>query len=75
MKKLIEFLNRLEKEKIYFKLDKVRNSVLVEVSVPGERWEVEFFEDGSIEIEKYLSNGEIFDETEIDVLFTNFSDN
>ena len=27
------------------------------VSVPGERWEVEFFCDGSVEVERFVSNG------------------
>jgi hypothetical protein len=32
---------------------------MVLVTVPGERWEVEFFADGSIEVERFISNGEI----------------
>jgi hypothetical protein len=38
---------------------------MVVVAVPGERWEVEFFDDDSVEVERFVSNGEI--ETE-DVL-------
>ncbi len=39
-----------------------RRTVMVMVSVPGERWEVEVFEDGSVECEKFMSNGQIRDE-------------
>jgi len=48
MKQLIEFLEALEEKKIYFRLNKIRDSILVEIAVPGERWEVEFFEDGTV---------------------------
>ena len=33
---------------------------MVTVAVPGELWEVEFFEDGSVEVERYKSDGTIF---------------
>ena len=69
MKKLITFLERLEERKIYYKLNKVRNAIMVEVAIPGERWEVEFFVDGDVEVEKFISNAEIFDEKELEQLF------
>lgn len=74
MGKLIAFLNRLESSKIYYTLNKVRDSILVEVVVPGERWEVEFFENGTVEIEKFLSNGQLYREEEIEKLIANFRD-
>ena len=41
IKGLIDFLNKLEARKIYFKLNKVRpDAIMVEVAVPGQRWEV-----------------------------------
>ena len=74
MKKLIDFLNELEDRKIHYKLDKTNDDyVMVEVTVPGERWEIEF-SDTDIRIEKFLSDGNIFDEAEIKTLFDNFSD-
>ena len=69
MKKLIDFLERLEEKKIYYKLNKVRDAIMVEVVIPGERWEVEFFANGNVEIEKFISNAEIFDEKELEQLF------
>ena len=71
---LIDFLEELEKRKIFFYLSKIRDSVLVEISVPGQRWEVEFMANGSIEIEKFISEGIIYDSKEIDILFNEFSD-
>ena len=69
MKKLLEFLNKLEETNIYYKLNKVRDAIMVEVAIPGERWEVEFFSDGQIEVEKFISDGVIHDETEFKSLF------
>ena len=57
MKELFDFLDQLESRKIYFTLSRIRDSVLVEVSGPGERWEVEFFADGSVQVEKFKSEG------------------
>ena len=74
MKELIKFLEKLDDNKIYYKLNKIRDSILVEIAVPGERWEVEFFEDGNIEIEKFTSTGTIFDSSELQTLFDNHSD-
>ena len=74
IKSLITFLETLEERGIYYKLDKIRDSILVEVTVPGQRWEIEFMNDGSIEIEKFLSDGTIFDGDELEVLFRDFSD-
>ncbi len=30
---------------------------MVKVAVPGERWEVEFFEDGRVDVEVFRSSG------------------
>ena len=72
MKKLIDFLNKLEEKNIYYTLNKVRDAVMVEVAVPGERWEVEFFADGAVEVERFVSEGEICGESELEKLFLNF---
>jgi hypothetical protein len=74
MKKLLEFIEELENRKIHFNLSKIRDSILVEVVVPGQRWEIEFFSDNHVEIEKFISTGVIYDQDEIEVLFRDFSD-
>lgn len=75
---LLAFLRRLEQAKIWYRLNQIRDDALmVEVHVPGERWEVELVDYGDEvrwEIERYVSNGKIDDETALDELFTKFSD-
>ena len=70
MKKFLDFLGELEKRNIYYRLNKVNDSVLVEIAVPGERWEVEFLPDGNIQVEKFISVGNIADESALEELFT-----
>lgn len=67
--KLIDFLEKLEELKIYYKLNKIRDSILVEIAIPGERWEVEFMCDGSVVVEKFKSDLELYDESEFENLF------
>ena len=47
---------------------------MIEVTVPGQRWEIEFLEDGTVDIEKFISDGKMYDSNELDVLFTEFAD-
>ena len=55
--KFIKFLEKLEDKNIYYKLNKIReDSIMVEVTIPGQRWEIEYntYDNGSnyiIEIE------------------------
>ena len=42
---------------------------MVEVAIPGERWEVEFFADGHVEVEKFIGQAEILGEEELERLF------
>lgn len=72
MDQLLDFLNKLEEHSIYYRLNKVRDAILVEIAVPGARWEVEFLRDGEIEVEKFISNGEICDGSALDALFDAF---
>jgi len=51
---LLEFLGKLEDLRAEYRLARIRKeSVMVEVYAPGEHWEVEFMDDGSLEIERY----------------------
>jgi len=47
---------------------------MIEVAVPGQRWEIEFLEDGTIEIEKFISDRKMYDKAELEVLFRDYSD-
>jgi len=71
MQKLLDFINRLEQPKIHYTLEHNRDeTVMVLVVVPGERWEVEFYADGEVEIEVFRSQGVIAGtETELERLF------
>ena len=74
-RKLTRFLKRLEDKKIFYKLDTVRDDyIMVEVAVPGQRWEVEFSPDGDVVVERYKSFENVGDEKLLAYLFENFSD-
>jgi hypothetical protein len=54
--RLLDFLNRLDRARIFYTLGHTRpESVIVDISLPGWRWEVEFMVDGSLDIERYES--------------------
>jgi hypothetical protein len=46
---------------------------LLDVTVPGERWEIDLLRDGSIEIEVCKSDGTIHGEPRLEELFRRFS--
>ncbi len=66
---LIAFIQQLNEAKLWYRLDSVRDAILVMVSTPGTRWEVEFFEDGRVEVERFRSDGRIDDEQALSGLF------
>ncbi|MDZ8069072.1 MAG: hypothetical protein RMY64_26240 [Nostoc sp. DedQUE08] len=73
--KLITFLSQLEQETISYTLAHHRDeTIMVNVAVAGERWEVEFFEDGSVEVERFISSGEINGEEVFSELFAMYSE-
>lgn len=47
--------------------------MMVLVTVPGERWEIEFFADDSVEVEVFKSSGEIKGELKLERLFAEFT--
>lgn len=54
LQKLLDFLVELDQRKLFYRLSRVRaEAIMVEVAVPGERWEVEFFADGTVEVEVF----------------------
>lgn len=73
--KLVTFLNQLGEKKISYTLAHHRDeTIMVNVAVAGERWEVEFFEDGSVEVERFVSSGEINGEEAFSDLFAMYSE-
>lgn len=41
---------------------------MVIVATPGSRWEVEFMDEGTVEVERFRSDGTIWDERVLDEL-------
>ena len=72
--KLLDFVNRLDAVKMSYRLSHFRvETIAVELAIPGERWEVEFFADGSVEVERFRSDGRIStDESLLTELIDNY---
>jgi hypothetical protein len=51
--RLLEFLDQLEGVNIHYDLKHVRDSIMVSVYIPQGIWEIEFFEDGTVEVEQF----------------------
>jgi hypothetical protein len=77
-RQMLSLLRRLDEAKIYHRLGQCRDDALmIEVHVPGERWEIEFVDyddEVHVEIERFRSIGEMCDESALDELFARFSD-
>jgi hypothetical protein len=72
---LFDVLQRLEAAKIWFQLRQEREDfIMIEICVPGERWEIEVERDGHLEIEIFKSDGKIHDEAMLEKLFSEFTD-
>ena len=58
---IFEFIRELDGSRTHYVLTSGREgAVMVQVTLPGERWEIEFFDDRQPEIEVFLSNGSMF---------------
>lgn len=53
-----QFLAELDERHVQYHLLIVRpEALMVSIAVPGERWEVEFFDDGHAELERFQTRG------------------
>lgn len=50
---LLRFVFKLQHENIQFRLECVRDSIMVCIPTPSKHYEVEFFEDGHIDVQKF----------------------
>ena len=67
----------MECEKIWYRLEHIRDAIdaiMVQSAVPGERWDIEFFGDGRVEVERVRSDGLIGGDRMLETLFREFSD-
>ena len=70
-----EVIAGLNRARIMHSITSIREgAIMIDAAVPGERWEIEVFEDGHVEIERYVSNGEIADEAALHRLLAQFPD-
>ncbi len=55
---VLRFCNELNERRASYKLSIDRpEAIRVTLDVPGERWEIDFFPDGEIELDRYVSQG------------------
>ncbi len=72
---MLNLLRELESRNIFFTIERhCDEGVMIVASVPGQRWEIEFLEDGEVRIEKFISDGKIIDLAEFQGLLDRFSD-
>ena len=56
-----ELIDRLQKAQIHFTMSSSRvgeSVAMFHCSVPGQRWEIEVFPDGHVEVELFLSSND-----------------
>ena len=73
--KFVTFLRRLDLAKIPYKMEHSRDDAIMIIAfAPGEYWEIEFLENGEVDVERYRSDGHVGDEAVLDELFNLCSD-
>jgi hypothetical protein len=50
------------------------DAIMVSVAVPGERWEIEFYDDETIELERFVSQGVVEAPTVLTDLLAKFDE-
>ena len=72
---LFEIIEQLEAAKISYTVSKYRHdAVSILAHLPGERWEIDVMEDGEVDFERFVSNGEILERTVLDEYIQRFAD-
>ena len=74
IKDLTDFLARLKDARIHYELADPTGAVMVQVTVPGERWEIEFHDNGQVGVEVFRSRGRIEGAQTLEELFERFTD-
>jgi hypothetical protein len=70
LSELTGLLDRLDAAEIQYTLASVsEGSIVVGIDVPDEHWNVEFMDDGDIEVEIFKSDGQVFDYSVVEDLF------
>ncbi len=72
---LFEILAQLDEAKIAYTVTRYRyDSISVLAHLPGERWEIDVMEDGDVDFERFVSNGEILEREDIGEYIKRFAD-
>jgi hypothetical protein len=73
--RVLALLQRLDEAKIPYTMEHSREDALMILAfAPGEYWEIEFLEDGRVDVERYRSDGRIHDESAVEQLFALWSE-
>ena len=71
---LFDILHQLDEAKIAYTVTRYRyDAVSVIAKVPGERWEIDVMEDGDVDFERFVSNGEILERDRLDEYIKRFT--
>jgi hypothetical protein len=74
-KKLTAFLSELEQQGVSYSLAHNRDeAIMVIATAPGERWEIEFLDNGTVEVERFTSDGQIYGQEILKELFARYSE-
>jgi hypothetical protein len=71
---LLALLDRLKTARIHYTLADPTDAIMIQVAVPGERWEIELHADGTIGVEVFVTAGGVQGPSKLDDLFARFSD-
>jgi hypothetical protein len=70
--KLLDIINHFEEANIWYTLLHMRpEAIMILTAAPGERWEIEVLDDGSVDVEIFRSDGSIQDEQVLDDFINN----
>lgn len=74
--KLLSLLTRLNARNINYHLEQYRaDAISIIIAVPGERWEIDFFPDRPMGVERFVNpSGDINDESSLEDLFSRFGE-
>ena len=73
--RLYTLLQQLDRARIHYSLTRVRDdTVMIQAVVPGRRYEIEVFSDGSVEVEIFGTTVDLRGEEAVDELLANYSD-
>ena len=67
--RLYTLLQQLDRARIHYTLTRARDdTVMIQAAVPGRRYEIEVFSDGTLEVEVFGSTGSLSGEEAVDEL-------